>query len=125
MARLEAHDTTTPSGADLLGLVGEVGFDSRDKRSKFNLVFGLDVSENESSSSLLVDDCSESGLTLDDAVGDSHLAAEGWEPQNQFNRVNIIGNDDKLGLLGFNQGSDVVDSKLDKNGLLSLIDLFA
>ena len=33
--------------------------------------------------------------------------------------VNVVGDDHQLGLLGFNQGSDVVEAVLDNNGLRS------
>lgn len=119
----ETHDTTSPDTTSLLVLVSKVDLDGRDESSKLLLVFRLDINKGKSSGSLLVDKCSQTGLGLDNAVRDTHLAAEGWEPDNEFNGVDIVGNDNEGGLLGFNEGSDVVDTVLDDNGLLALVDL--
>jgi hypothetical protein len=70
-----------------------------------------------------VDKSTETSLTLNNAVWDTHLAAESREPENQFNGINIVGNNNELGLLGFNKGGDVVNTVLDDNGLVSLGDL--
>jgi len=35
-----------------------------------------------------------------------------------LNGIDIVGDEDKLGLLLLNEGSDVVDAKLDSDGLL-------
>jgi hypothetical protein len=105
---------------DILPLLGEVGVDSRDNGSQLSLISLRDFGQGKSSGSLLVDKCTETSLTLDNTVRDTHLTAESREPENQLNGVNIISNDDQLSLLGFNQSSDVVDTVLDDNGLVSL-----
>ncbi len=83
------------------------------------LVFRLDLGNGKGGGSLLVDNSSQTALALDNGVRDSHLAAEGREPDNDFNGVNVVGNEDELSLLGLNEGSDVVDTVLDNNGLLA------
>ena len=70
-------------------------------------------------SHLLVDDSAESGLALDDGVGDSHLAAESGEEDNQLNGVDIVGDEDERGLLVLNQANNVVETVLDDVGLLA------
>ena len=50
--------------------------------------------------SLLVDDLTKGGLALDDAVWHLHLAAEGWQPDDQFDGVDVVGNHNELGQLG-------------------------
>jgi len=75
-----------------------------------------------------VDDSSETGLALDNAVWDTHLAAESGQPDDDLNGVNIVSNDDEGSLLGLNQSGDVVDTVLDDErllglGLLTLLDL--
>lgn len=121
--RLLAHNTATPLSLDFVNLVVVVGLDGRHEGSEIVLVFGLDISQNDGSSSLLVDEGSETRLGLDDAVGDSHLAAKGGQPEDELNGINIVGDDNQLGLLGFYESGDVVDTVLDHDGLLALIDL--
>jgi hypothetical protein len=102
----------------LLKLVVVVGLDGRDNGSELRLVSILDVSEGNSGSSLLVDESTETSLTLNNAVRDIHLAAESGQVEDKFDRVNIIGNDDELSLLGLDQSNNVVQTVLDNNGLL-------
>lgn len=59
-------------------------------------------------------------ITLDEAVGDSFLAAECWEMQDQFNGLHIVGNHDQLSLAILNQGSHVVQSILHHQRLVLL-----
>ena len=68
---------------------------------------------------LLVDDGSETGLALDDGVGNTHLAAESREEDDELNRVDIVGNQDERGLLVLNQANNVVETVLDDVGLLA------
>ena len=68
---------------------------------------------------LLVDDRAETGLALDDGVGDTHLAAEGGEEDDELNGVDIVGDEDESGLLGLNEGDNVVETVLDNVGLLA------
>jgi hypothetical protein len=41
---------------------------------------------------------SKAGLSFNNAVRDLHLPAESWKPHNQLNRINIMSDDNKLGL---------------------------
>jgi len=63
---------------------------------------------------------SETNLALDDHVGNAFLSAEGWQPQHELNGVNVVGNDDELGLLLLNEGGDVVKTELNDLGLLGV-----
>ena len=42
---------------------------------------------------------SQAGLSLNDAVRDLHLPAKSWEPHDQLNRVDIMSNNNQLGLV--------------------------
>lgn len=86
--------------------VGEVG-----------LILGVDVDESESSGGLLSDDLTESGLVLDDDVGDTLLLAKSGQPEGDLEGVDVVGNDDQLGELLLNEGGDVTDAGLDNVGL--------
>ena len=55
---------------------------------------------------------------LDDAVGHSHLLAQGRQPHDQLEGVDVVRDHDHLSLAGLNEVGDVVDAKLDNNGLL-------
>ena len=68
---------------------------------------------------LLVDDSAETGLALDDGIGDAHLLAEGRKEDNQLNGVNIVGDEDERGLLVLNETNNVVEAVLDNVGLLA------
>lgn len=57
---------------------------------------------------LASDDGTETSLALDDGVRDTHLAAESGKEDDELNRVNIIGDDDEVGLLLLNEGNDVL-----------------
>ena len=41
----------------------------------------------------------KASLSFNNAVRDLHLPAQGWKPHNQFNRINIMSNDNKLSLV--------------------------
>lgn len=66
-----------------------------------------------------MDDSAETGLALDDGIGDAHLLAERRKEDNQLNGVNIVGDEDERSLLVLNQANDVVETVLDGVGLLA------
>jgi hypothetical protein len=68
---------------------------------------------------LLVDDSSETGLALYNGVWHTHLPAESGQEDNELNRVNIVGDEDESGLLGFNESDNVVETVLDGERLLA------
>jgi hypothetical protein len=101
--------------AVLLPLLGEVGADGLADLAEGALVSRLDVRDGEARGGLHVDERAEAGLALDNAVGHAHLAAERRQPDDNLDRVDIVGNDDQLGLLLLNQASDVVDAARNTN----------
>jgi len=68
-----------------------------------------------------VDEFTKSRLTLDEAVWDFLLSAEGWEPHDELNWVDIVSNDDELGLLVLDEVSDVVETVFQDVWLGSLV----
>jgi len=98
----------------------QVGLGGGDNGSKFLLVLALDILESEDGSSLLVDDGAETGFGLDDDVWDTHLAAQGRDKNDELNGVNVMSNDDEVGLLGLDQSNTVVKTILDEEGFLIL-----
>lgn len=66
-----------------------------------------------------MDDRSETGLALDDGVGDTHLLAERGEEDDELDGVDVVGDEDERGLLVLNEADDVVETVLDGVGLLA------
>jgi len=116
---LGTHDATTPVALGLLVLLGVTLLDGLDELGKLSLVLGANLGDGADGGGLLVDDRAETGLTLDDGVGDTHLAAEGGEEDDKLDGVNIVGDEDESGLLGLNEGDNVVETVLDNVGLLA------
>jgi hypothetical protein len=94
---LDTHETSAPvlSGVDVVVILGhEV------------LLQGVEVLEvllshlgqGDAGGGLGVAELSESGLTLDNAVWNLLLSAESWKVDHHLEWVDIVGNDNKLGL---------------------------
>jgi len=110
---LEAHNTPTPlaavSGGRVLVLDVEVG----DELIELGLVLLVHIGESKSSGGLAVHHLTQTSLALDNAIRNLHLAAQSRKPDHQLNGVNIVGNDNKLGLLLLDESGDVVQAELD------------
>lgn len=65
-----------------------------------------------------MNDSSKTGLALHDSVWDTHLAAKCRQEDDKLNWVNVVGNENELGLLGLDEGNDVVETVLDGIWLL-------
>lgn len=85
----------------------------------------LNLSNGNTGSGLLMNEGTQAALALDNGKGNSHLTAESGHPNNQFNGLNVVSNQNQLSLLGFNQGGDVVKTILNNDGLLGGGSLFA
>lgn len=70
---------------------------------------------------LLVHDSAQTSLALDDAVRDTHLAAQSRQEDNQLDGVDVMGDENQRSLLVLNQANDVVETVLDGVGLLAHI----
>ena len=116
---LSTHDTTTPVTGSILVVGLEVAVvDSRDELGELGLVLGADLGEGKDGSGLLVNDGTETGLALDDNVGDTHLAAEGGKEDNELDGVDVVGDQDERGLLVLDEADNVVQTELGGVGLL-------
>ena len=101
----------------------QVSLGGADDGGQLALVFALDILNGQNGGSLLVNHGAETGLALDNDVGNTHLSAEGREVDDKLNRVDIVGNDDQGGFLGLDEGNGVVETVLDKEGLLRFLRL--
>merc|ERR1719383_246610 len=81
-------------------------------------VLRLDVGDAQGGAGLAPSNTSKAGFVLDNAVGNAHLAAEGRQVENQLNGVDIVGDDDELGLLLLDKSGDGVDALPDHGGAL-------
>jgi hypothetical protein len=115
---LGTHDTTTPVTTVLLVLVRVTLLDGGDELGELGVVLRADLGQSNDGGSLLVDDCSETSLALDDGVRNTHLAAESGEEDNQLNGVDVVSNKDERSLLVLNETNNVVETVLDSVGLL-------
>ncbi|MEJ1277466.1 hypothetical protein NN561_008383 [Cricetulus griseus] len=78
--------------------------------SQSTLVFRVNLCEGNSGTCFPVDQSSQRGFSLDDAVGDPHLPTRGRQEDYQLNGVYIVGDYHQLSLLVLHQGGDCVDS---------------
>ena len=99
----------------------QVGLRGTDEGGKLTLVLALHVLEGKDGGGLLVDDGAETSLALDNDIGDTHLAAQGGEEDDELDGVNVVGDDDEGRLLRLNQGDGVVETVLDEEGLLGVL----
>lgn len=68
-----------------------------------------------------MDDRAETGLVLHDDVWNAHLAAEGWEVDDELDGVDVVGDDDEAGLLGLDETNGVVETVSDVDGPFSVL----
>lgn len=68
-----------------------------------------------------MNELSESGLALDEAVGNTLLSAESREEDEEFNRVDVVSHNYELSLAFFNEGGHVVETELEHERLSTLL----
>ena len=93
-------------------VVVEVGPEGRGEVVDLSFVFLSHVGQGKDGSVLLVHELSKGGFSLDEAVGNVELSAEVRQPDDEFDGVNVVGNDNELGLLLLDEFGDVVESEL-------------
>lgn len=113
-----AHDTTTPVPSVLLVFLGVAFVDGADQLAQLALVLALDLGQRQDGRGLLVYNGAQTGLALDDRVGDAHLSAQGWEVNDEFDWVDIVRDEDQGCLFVLNQADDVVEAVFDCVGFL-------
>lgn len=70
-----------------------------------------------------MDELTESGLTLDEAISDTLLSAESWEESHKFNWVNVVSDDNELCFTFFNESGNVVKTVLEDVWLGTLLSI--
>jgi hypothetical protein len=92
----------------------QVSLGGADDGGEFTLVFALDLLDSDDCGGLLVDYSAEAGLAFYDNVGNTHLAAEGGEEDDELDGVDIMGDGDESSLLGLDEGNNVVKTVFDE-----------
>jgi len=106
---LAAHETATPLRSGIVELGHHVFLEGL----QFGDILLWDVGDASGSAGLLTDELTESGLGLNDAVWDVHFLAESWQPADDFDWVDVVSDDNEVGLLLLDQVSDVIETELD------------
>ncbi|KAH3659830.1 hypothetical protein OGATHE_005875 [Ogataea polymorpha] len=114
---LSTHHTSTPVSSLLLVLFDEVSVDGGNELGQSSLVLWSNVDQGSNSTGFLVNKGSQSSLTLDDSVWNTHLSAQSWQEDNQLDWIDIVGNQHQFGLLVLNQRNNVVQTVLDNKWL--------
>merc|ERR1711865_667138 len=111
---LETHNATTP-GLEHILVVVVLTPEIHRKLLKLGTIRRLNRGECNAGSVLLVNKGTNTGLGLYNAVGYVEPLAKGGKENNELKGINIVGDDDKLGLLLLNEVCDMLEAEL-KNG---------
>lgn len=122
---LGTEQTTAPVTTDLVGTVVVVGLDGLDQFGEVGAIASIDAGQRDRRAGLATHQGAQASLALDDAVRDAHFAAQGRQEQDHLQWVDVVRDDDQLGLLLFDQLGDGVDAGAHKVRLLLWLDLFA
>lgn len=117
---LDTHNTAAPVSSEVLVIV-ELSAEVLGKEFKILVVFLADFGECDTSSCLVVDELSKAGLTLDEGIGNTLLSAECWQEDHKLEWINVVGNNDELGLTVLNELGNVVETELEYNWLGGLL----
>jgi len=116
--RFASKASSSPVFLDFITTLIEVGLDSFNQLVQRAAIVRVNRGKSETGASLPSCDTSQPSLVLDDAVWHSHLAAQGGKEQNKLDGIDIVSDDDKLGLFLLDQFGDVVNSLANHSGAL-------
>jgi len=114
---LKTKNRLTPFTKEMK-VIKELRLDSINKLSEISTEILGNVADCNNRSGLVVDELTKTGLVLNNAVGDLLLAAEGREPENKLDGIDIAGNHNELSLVTSDKVSDVVETIAKSNGAL-------
>lgn len=116
---LDTHDTTAPLSVEL-SIIIVLDLELGAELFEVDEVFSANISKGDAGSRLQMDELAKVSLATDEAEGHTLLSAESGQMHNELDGINVVGDDDELGLVLFNKGGHVVQAKLEVHGLLSL-----
>jgi len=107
---LEAKDGLTPL-TKKVSVVEVLRLDALDKLGEVGAELLRDVGEGDDRGGLLVDELAKTGLVLHNAERHLLLAAEGREPEDKLDGIDIAGDHNKLGLVAGDKVGHGVETK--------------
>jgi len=110
---LGAQKSPAPVLPDFFSSFVVVSFNGLDQLGEFLFVLVLDFRKRDTGALFSADELSESGFTFDDAVWNVHLSAQSWKVNNNFDWVDIVGDDNELSLFSFDEVDNLVDSAVE------------
>jgi hypothetical protein len=115
------HEAVLDGGDELgeLALVLRAYLGEGQNSSSLGRVSRCTIGNQWGDTHLLVDDGSETGLALHNGIRNTHLLAKRRQEDNKLDRVDIVGDKDKRGLLVLDQANNVVETVLDSVRLLA------
>jgi len=99
--KLATHNSSTPVCTDA-DVVGKLKIRGGNLVSKGSVMFLSPFSEHNSRGSFVVNQVTETRFTLHNHVRDALSSAESREPDDEFEGINIVGNDNKFRFFGLN-----------------------
>jgi hypothetical protein len=114
---LLAHHSTTPSTSDI-NVVIVLRSEGLAQSVKLSLVLLTDSGNGNGRTVLLVNQSTKTRLGLENAERNILLSAKSREPNNKLNWVNIMSNNNQLGLLILNSRSDLMETIDERRRLL-------
>ena len=111
MSELHSHSLLAELGGDL-DVVIELGGEVALEDLQVVLVALLHGGDGETGGSLEADELPEHRLALHDAEWSLSGSAEGWQPADQLDWVDVGGDDDQLGQLVLHQSGHLVETEL-------------
>ena len=103
----------TSNGSSELLVIVEVSSEGSGQVVKFGFVFLSDISQGNASSVLLVNQSSQISSSSNKTVRDVHLSAKSGEPNDEFNWIDVAGNDNQLSFSLLYEFSDVVQTEFE------------
>ena len=103
----------TSDGFSEFFILVEVSSEGCGQIVKFSFVFLSDISQGNASGVLLVNQSSQISSSSDETVWDVHLSAKSGQPNDEFNWVNVAGNNNQLGFSLLYEFGNVVQTELE------------
>ena len=68
-----------------------------------------------------MNDSAETSFSFYNDIRNTHLATEGGQEDDELDRVNIMSDDDESGLLGLDEGNNMIETIFDEQRLLCVL----
>jgi len=116
---LDTHDTTAPLSVELVVII-VLGLELLGELLEIDEVLAAHLGQSHASGRLEVNELAKVGLAADEAEGNTLLSAEGGQMDDELDRVDVVSDDNKLGLVLLDEGGHVVEAELKVERLVTL-----